>query len=63
MGYLYLFEHPGEDGGTWYGAQYPLGATHYYRTEQARTLAVDRYRRAIEVTSGEGFVVGTYLMP
>jgi hypothetical protein len=52
MGTVWTFEHPGEGGGTWYGAQYPLGATQYYRTAEARSKAISGYRRAIEATGG-----------
>lgn len=52
MGIVHLFEHPGEEGGTWYAATYPLGATRYYRTEEARTTAVNAYVQAIRDTGG-----------
>ncbi len=57
MGILETYEHPGEDGGTWYAAAYPLGATRYYRTREARTQAVDRYCAAIRDTGGAVVVV------
>ncbi len=52
MGTIYQYEHPGEDGGRWYVAAYPLGATRYYRTEDARTSAVGAYVAAIRATGG-----------
>lgn len=48
---IYIYEWPGEDGGTWYAAQYPLGATRYYATEAARQAAVDAYRAAVGGTT------------
>jgi hypothetical protein len=47
MGIIWTYEHPGEDGGTWYVAAYPLGATRYYRTPTAREDATSAYKRAI----------------
>jgi hypothetical protein len=52
MGTIYYFTEAGRAGGTWYGAQYPLGATRYYRTEATRDAAVKGYIAAIEATSG-----------
>lgn len=52
MGFLYLFEHPGEDGGVWFAASYPLGATRYYRTAGARESAVSAYVDAIAAFGG-----------
>jgi hypothetical protein len=52
MGIVDLFEVQGQDGGVWYCAAYPLGATRYYRTEQARKDAVDAYCMAIRATGG-----------
>lgn len=52
MGIIWTYDHPGEDGGTWYAASYPLGATRYYRTPQAREDATIAYVRAIEATGG-----------
>ena len=52
MGIISIYESLGEDGGTWYVASYPLGATRYYRTEEARAEAVKRYADAIRETGG-----------
>lgn len=52
MGTIFTYTHPGEDGGTWYAAQYPLGATRYYSTEDARFTAMVAYRTAIQATGG-----------
>lgn len=50
---VWIYDHPGEDGGTWYAADYPLGATCYYRTPDARADAIAGYVRAIEATGAE----------
>ena len=52
MGHAVMFEHEGLDGGTWYACQYPLGATRYYRTAEAREAALSAYEAAIEATGG-----------
>ncbi len=52
MGIVWTFTTRGEDGGTWCCAAYPLGATRYYRTEDARSSAVDAYADAIRATGG-----------
>lgn len=52
MGVIYLFEHPGEDGGVWYAATFPLGATRYYESADDRSRSVAAYRDAIENTGG-----------
>lgn len=57
MGIIWTFEHPGQNGGTWYAAQYPLGATRYYATPQAREDAMSAYVRAIEATGGTAKVL------
>lgn len=57
MGAIYLFTERGTRGGIWYGAQYPLGATRYYASELARTVAVDCYARAIRATGGQCWTV------
>ena len=59
MGFLYTYEHPGEDGGIWYAASYPMGATRYYRTPAAREDAVTAYVGAIAATGGSVVVVPT----
>ena len=55
MGMAILFESEGLDGGTWYAVQYPLGATKYYSTTDAREVALTAYERAIESTGGYVF--------
>ena len=57
MGTIYLFEHPGQGGGTWYAAEYPLGATRYYRTEKAREDAVSAYVKAIDDAGGVCYTI------
>lgn len=57
MGTIWQYDHPGEDGGTWYVASYPLGATRYYRTPQARADAVHAYADAIRKTGGHVMIV------
>ena len=52
MGIVYTYQHPGEDGGTWYAAAYPLGATRYYSTPEARAEKVNAYVAAIRDTGG-----------
>ena len=52
MGIIYLFESVGMDGGTWYAATYPLGATRYYTTAAVRAEAVARYADAIRSAGG-----------
>ena len=57
MGIIWLYNHPGLDGGTWYAAAYPLGATRYYRSADARADAIEGYVRAIENTGGTCWVL------
>lgn len=57
MGIIRTYTHLGEAGGTWYVAAYPLGATRYYRTEEARAVAIDGYVAAIRATGGSVVVV------
>lgn len=52
MGIIATYTEQGRDGGTWYVAAYPLGGTRYYRTEEARAVAVDAYAAAIMATGG-----------
>ncbi len=58
MGVIDCYEIAGTDGGVWYCATYPLGATRYYRTAEARRVAVDAYAAAIRATGGYIGVVG-----
>jgi len=52
VGIIATYTEQGRDGGTWYVAAYPLGGTRYYRTEEARAVAVDAYAAAIMATGG-----------
>lgn len=56
---IWQYEHPGEDGGIWYAASYPLGATRYYRTREARATAVEAYANAIRKTGGHLIIADT----
>ena len=44
---IHTFDHPGQAGGTWYAATYPHGATRYYATPTARSVAIGNYTRTI----------------